>query len=55
MTDRPEEASDASAAKEEAAQRVVHLIKDPTVRRLRRNGTRKRKPKLRQEAQPKTA
>ena len=35
--------------------RIVHLIKDPTVRRLPRNGTRKRKPNGRHEAQPKTA
>lgn len=35
--------------------RLVHLIEDPTVRRLPRNGTRKRKPNGRQESQPKTA
>jgi putative ATP-binding cassette transporter len=42
-------------ANDSTFKRVVHLIKDPTVRRLPRNGTRKRKPSGRQEAQPKTA
>jgi putative ATP-binding cassette transporter len=36
-------------------ERAVHLIKDPTVRRLPRKGVRARKSNGRQEAQPKTA
>src|SRR4051812_44294244 len=36
-------------------ERTVHLIKDPTVRRLPRKGVRARKPNERHEAQPKTA
>jgi vitamin B12/bleomycin/antimicrobial peptide transport system ATP-binding/permease protein len=42
-------------ANDSTFKRMVHLIKDPTVRRLPRNGTRKRKPNGRQAAQPKTA
>jgi hypothetical protein len=42
-------------ANDSTFKRVVHLIKDPTVRRLPRNGTRNRKLNVRQEPQPKTA
>ena len=42
-------------ANDSTFKRVVHLIKDPTVRRLPRKGDRERKPNGRQEAQPKTA
>jgi putative ATP-binding cassette transporter len=42
-------------ANDHTFERVVHLIKDPTVRRLPRKGVRPRKSNGRHEAQPKTA
>jgi len=42
-------------ANDRTFERAVHLIKDPTVRRLPRKGVRVRKPNGRHEAQPKTA